>query len=554
MNHTPRTLGFVIAAAVLILAAYFSVPSVPSPAAFNDVGEVFFPEFTDHTAAASLTVVEFKDTGLNQFRVERENEVWRIPSHHGYPADAKDRMAKAAAIFIGLRKDAVVSDSVEDHAQYGVLDPEGGKGEPGERGMRVTFQDAGQNTLASLIIGKAVEGKEMTRYARLPEQGKRRTYMVKLPAEISAEFQDWIESDLLEVTSHEVQSLTFANYNVVEDAMGRATLADADKVVEVGKVGGEWAMLGLAPDQEVDRDALTEVATTLDNLTIVGVRKKPEGLSANLRKADGIEVTQQASYSLRQRGFFMTQDGTLYANEGDLIAKTQKGVVYTLRFGEILVGSGDDVTAGSAAEGEKAADNASAPEEGLQANRFLMVTVAFDASLLDRPDGPALAEDHMKQRADARAGIDKLVASIEQYKNNNGAPPQTLAQLTEGEAPILTSIDKDPWGAEYGYSVDAEGGTYTVVCYAADGAEGGGGVDMDIVSTALAAEDQLKANVAEHEAFQAKVKEGEELATRLRSRFAPWYYVIDDESFKKLRRTKDQVVKVKEPTSQPSGG
>lgn len=547
MSHTPKTLGFVVVAVVLVAAAFYSVPSAPPPAAFSDVGELFFPQFTDHTAASSLTVVEFKETGEKQFRVERKNELWQIPSHHGYPADAKDRMAKAAGIFIGLSKDAVLSDRADDHARFGVLHPTEGKGEPGERGMLVSFQDAGRNTLASLVIGKEVEGKESTRYARLPD--KKRTYMVKLPAEISAEFADWIESDLLEVTSHEVEKLTFDNYSIDE---ARGARVDESRL-DVGKVGGEWAMLGLAPDEEVDRDGLNEVTTTLDDLKIVGVRKKPEGLTAQLTKADGFsEISREAYFSLQRRGFYMTRDGTLFANEGDLIAKTQKGIVYTLRFGEILVGTGDDVTAGAANEG---AGEAGQPQEGegLTANRYLMVTVAFDPSLLDQPAAAALPEAHLAQRAAARSAIERINGGVQAFKAAQGQAPATLSELTTHEPPYIDELEKDPWGSDYVYLVEPEGGAYTVASYGEDQAAGGDGVNADIVSNALAAEDQLKRNSEAQKAFQEKVTEGEELASTLRARFAPWFYVIEDESFKKLRRSRDQVVKKKAATTQPGG-
>ena len=48
---------------------------------------------------------------------------WTIPSHGNYPADAKDRMGKAAAMMIGLRKDRVVSALKETHVGSGVVDP-----------------------------------------------------------------------------------------------------------------------------------------------------------------------------------------------------------------------------------------------------------------------------------------------------------------------------------------------------------------------------------------------------------------------------------------------
>jgi hypothetical protein len=52
-----------------------------------------------------------------------ENGRWTIPSHHGYPADGKDRLAKTAAGLIGLTKDDFRTDNVADHEACGVIDP-----------------------------------------------------------------------------------------------------------------------------------------------------------------------------------------------------------------------------------------------------------------------------------------------------------------------------------------------------------------------------------------------------------------------------------------------
>ena len=68
---------------------------------------------------------------VRPFKVQLSNGLWSIPSHDGYPADARDHMSKAAGLFIGLKKESIRSDRVEDHAAFGVLDPRDGSGEGG---------------------------------------------------------------------------------------------------------------------------------------------------------------------------------------------------------------------------------------------------------------------------------------------------------------------------------------------------------------------------------------------------------------------------------------
>src|SRR5258708_39114746 len=95
-----------------------------------------------------------------------------------YRADARARLAKTAGGLLDLKKDAPVSDRVEDQSQYGVLDPLDAKNASlTGRGKRVTLRDAGGITVAELILGRSVKDKPGYRYVRLP--GQKRTYAVK---------------------------------------------------------------------------------------------------------------------------------------------------------------------------------------------------------------------------------------------------------------------------------------------------------------------------------------------------------------------------------------
>ena len=57
------------------------------------------------------------------FKVTRKDGKWVIPSHYDYPADAKQRLVNTATGVIGLVKDSIRSDRVEDQEAFGVIDP-----------------------------------------------------------------------------------------------------------------------------------------------------------------------------------------------------------------------------------------------------------------------------------------------------------------------------------------------------------------------------------------------------------------------------------------------
>src|SRR5262249_7506837 len=192
----------------LVAAAVMYDPGARTPKIFNDQGQSFYPNFTDPQAPKVIEVVDYDETTATArpLKVEFKNKRWVIPSHYGYPADAEDRLAKTAAALIELRKESIVSDRVEDQVKYGVVDPldQNATSLTG-RGQRVTLRDDKDVLLCDLIIGKAAEGKAGYRYIRVPNQ--RRIYLVKSEAEISAKFQDWIETDLLKLVSADIRRI-----------------------------------------------------------------------------------------------------------------------------------------------------------------------------------------------------------------------------------------------------------------------------------------------------------------------------------------------------------
>src|SRR5258707_1171087 len=111
MNELKKTLVFVgVALALTGTAVLATWPRGASPEAFSDQGQPFFSTFKDPTIASSLEVVDFDEATADPraFQVmlkgSGKDARWVIPSHHDYPADAKDRLAKTAAGVIDLKK------------------------------------------------------------------------------------------------------------------------------------------------------------------------------------------------------------------------------------------------------------------------------------------------------------------------------------------------------------------------------------------------------------------------------------------------------------------
>jgi hypothetical protein len=374
MNETKKTIWFAGTAVILVIIALLLAPGRITPTAFLDQGEPFFPDFTDPNTATTLEVFEYDEaTGAARpFKVTFNSGRWTIPSHHNYPADAKDRLAQTAAGVIGIKKDDFRSDNTTDHELCGVVDPldETVLGLSG-RGRRVTLKGPEGNTLADFIVGHEIEGREGFRFVRVPDQ--KRVYAVRMDIDLSTNFADWINTDLLEVEKTKIDQVILLDYSINE----RTLRIDQRENLVLSMDGQEWKANNMKSAQQVDSTLREQLLTAIDSLSIVGVRPKPEGLSNNLmEKTDGASIGTSERMSLQSKGYYLTREGDLKSNEGELQVRSTDGVVYTLRFGEILYGSGLAVTAGTEGEGS---------QDGSAENRYLFITARFAESLFPEP-------------------------------------------------------------------------------------------------------------------------------------------------------------------------
>ena len=375
MHENKKTAYFVGAAVVLLLLAFITAPDKITSEAFLDQGEEFFPDFVDPNEATTLEVIDYDEAtaSAKPFKVTFDGGRWTIPSHHDYPADGKDRLAQTAAGVIGIKKDDFRSSSVADHEALGVVDPMDETASLSGRGKRVTLKGSGDQVLADFIIGKPLEGRDGLSFVRVPDQN--RVYAARVDIDLSTRFEDWIETNLLDVQKFKLRKILVKDYRINE----RTRSVDRRDELVLTKDSETWKADKMPSGRVVDSTKMQELLTALEDLKIVGIRIKPEGISASLTEAaEGTKIAQTDAFSLQSKGYFFSRDGQLLSNEGEMQAFTKEGIKYTLRFGEIAYGSGDALTAG----GEQ--QDASGPAE----NRYLFVTAEFDKSMLGKKPMP----------------------------------------------------------------------------------------------------------------------------------------------------------------------
>ena len=337
-RESSRTIAFVVVAVgCLLVTGLFEWMSRPQKIEeYGKIGEEFYPKFLDPTKATSLTVsvIDADEVKPLEFSVEQqENGQWVIPSHHNYPADAADQLAETASSVIGIKRGAMVSRWPSDHANYGVVDPETdsvGIDELEGIGKRITIGDKDGEVLASYIVGKKVDDGDNQYYVRHP--GEDETYIAQLNINLTTRFRDWVNTDLLDITSGDVRRVELHDY-VVDELRGTVT-ESIDSELSRPSPTDEWTLNGIDDaTEEVNESAVDDTLNTLANLEIAGVRPKLPGLTADLKidraaLRSGPDGFARLQRELIQRGFILTgrdeNSLELIAREGEMFVGNRR--------------------------------------------------------------------------------------------------------------------------------------------------------------------------------------------------------------------------------------
>lgn len=344
-------------------------------------------EFDDPGKAASLEIVNVdSETGeLHRFKVMRDvRGSWTIPSHSNYPADAENRVRDVSTLFVGQKILDTALSTMDKHEYFGVLEPTpDNAGEDGV-GMLVRIEDRQGDELVALVIGKANKADPSQRFVRRIGQDIVLVTRVD-PSSLSTDFNDWIEKDLLQVSTLDLQNIQLRDYSIVETDQGTRLVNRSIMNLIWDPLRGEWttgSMVtyqqgqesdgSLKPDEQLNVVGLNQLKRALDDLSIVDVRPKPPGFGGGLQTSQAqIDELEKSLKSLGFRGG-TAGPGTqarLLADNGEALITMRDGVRYVLKFGAL--------TAKTVSE--------------LQAqNRILMVTAELDDGRWPLPTKPTL--------------------------------------------------------------------------------------------------------------------------------------------------------------------
>lgn len=594
MSENAKSITFVSIGLAAILIGIVTRPSAAVLDQASLVGTNLTKTFDSPDKARRLRIVRVdEDTAeRHEFEVAEQNGLWTIPSKDGYPADAAKQMGEAATSLMGRKVLNVASENAGDHEQYGVIDPLNEKLEPGQKGIgtRVTMWDDQNAALADLIVGKAVREAEGQRYVR--KAGQDVVYVIEIdPAKLSTNFEDWIEKDLLKLSAWELQQVQIKDYSaelvpvVTQD--GRFSIQptwdprsemtfnynDSDAKWSAAKLRafepkkgehGDYADFKIGADEELNNESLNGLKTALGDLKIVDVERKPQGLSNDLKAGQDFMNNREALKDLMSKGFTpaVTEEGgkrDILSSEGEVIATLKNGTQYVLRFGNLtnVEGSGKNKEANAqpkdsqAAAKETKTDQTDKTDKGDKSDvhRYLFVMAKFDKSAVNQPEIQKLPD--LPAAKPAESGTPKAEKPADApAKNKDDA---TKAQPADAKSPSAKK-DEAAKKDEPAAKKDAAAKKDEPAAKADEAAKNPPAEDKD-VEKIMAERKQIEAeNQHKHDEYQALLKKGEENVKELNLRFGDWYFVVNDDVFRKIRLSRDKVVKKKEKPKADAAG
>ena len=582
MQESTKTICFVVAAAVLGVAAIGNAwLSQPGAASENElVGKEFFPDFVSTEAARSLEVsaIDPETGSLKRFGVKSDGDLWRIPTHFDYPAEAAARIAQTSASVMGLKAEAIVGMGESEFEKFGVVDPLSDDLEdPETAGKRITLLDENGDPLVDYIIGKEIEDDVPTRsgggefeaqnattdfYIRKAEDSQ--TFRVALDIDLSTRFSDWIDPDLLRINRPDVTLVSINNYKLEERGAGAFGMTQLfkDQGDEFSfrrpSPTEDWFLDGMdSATEELQTDRINEILGVLDEMVIVGVRPKfkYEGqqlLTAELVPAEieafkkdpekAADAYRSMQKDLMDKGFNFggsQQQLELLSENGELEFGTSKGLRYRLHVGGEFTDGDDMIEIGSEAETESKEEAKSETEEKSDenANRFVFVRVTFDETLLgDRPAEPKLPEAPVKPEGYEPVKPVEIKGMPPEEVKSEAAEGKTEDAESEGDDKKEEKEEKDP--VEEREERDPKFAEYEDAMTAFEVASG----DHEMNLT------RYKQDV---EAFEKKIEEGKKLVDELNQRFGDWYYVISASNLGTIQSLRADLVK---PATNPQAG
>jgi len=527
MNENKKTITFLAAAVMAVAIATLTSPTKRDPSAKpNLMGQALFESF-DPRAVTGIEIVEVDEEDIQSKSIEvtQNDKGWfiRRPGKADYPANADNQLKDVASMLFDLRIIDQAGEGAGEHAKFGVLDPSKTDATESGIGRLIHLKNSSGSNLASLVIGKEVDGLSGTYFVRKPEQNAVFRVDVRNARDVSSKFVDWVEQDFLDLDKRKIKQVTLDNYDV---NLAKGQINRSNNPFVLSFADSKWSLSGseLKDSEELNKEVLDSLKDALDDLEIIDVERKPDILVknleqgreffSNLRDANNQAVVQ----SLQQKGFYTiaAQDPAgntvpkVVSNKGEVLVGMESGVEYVLRFGEIYRGQEED-------------ENASGDSRYIYAYARVNESLLNPPALEPIPVTPAGAEGPDGDKGPiAKPGTPP-----------NFTPPTPPPSLTPPPSPADTKA-----GSKQAKDTKSKPNA-GVSTEAAQSAKEKTEKDAEIARIQAS-------NAQKQKEYEAKVAQARQRANELNQNLAGWYYVISNDVYEKIRLDRSSFVKNKE--------
>jgi hypothetical protein len=588
MNENSKTICFVGVAILVLGAAFATRARAPVVNVSDLVGKTLFDKLDDPLKAKRIEIdtIDESTAQTRKLEVAQVNGVWSLPSHENYLADAKDQVASAVTALMDMKVlEPVGTKGAQEHELYGVIEPKlDDENQIGQRGIGklVVVSDEAGKPLARVIIGKEDKSMKKDEFGSSPSQlrfvripGRDQVYRVQLKADkFSPKFEDWIETDLLKLQPWDITEVKLSDYSLVDTVYptgerGKGLQRRADIDLTFDDKTSKWELKDmiehkgrsdnqgkLGEDEELNSVKLNDMKNALGALKIINVARKPAQLGTDLRA--GKEAFDDVSVlrNLAHRGFYpqpvVGEDRfEIFSDEGEAVVRMKDGIEYVLRFGAVEgidTGSDEENKADTEKKADTADENSEKKDKG-GLSRYIMVMARFNQDLLTKPELEPLPESKKSTDKDKSADAKKSDAKSADTKGKDAKGAAAKADAKSADA------KKDDTKKDASKSTDAKAGdaksegtkSASKSGDAKSNQAGASDKDSGEDQEALDAErDRVEAaNKRKQDAFDEKVKAGEQKAKELNARFADWYYVVGEDTYRKIHLGKSDIIKKK---------
>lgn len=267
-KKTIRVLAAIVVALVLLIAVVERTDDT-SPATQH---RALLPELKD--SANSIQQVRIFATNADTLTLRQISGTWVNSARDDYAVD----IGKLRPLIMALAEARIVEEktsSPEHYKKLGVDDPEGGG-----KGTKIIVD--GEGFSYAIILGESAQGNH--RYARLADEET--SYLVDQDPSIPAAASDWLLTDILDIDSKQVRSVTITH--------------DDGEIIAIAKESEDqtdFTVLDIPEGRELSYATVANgIAAALSALKFDDVRKAIEGpfeTSVVFETWDGLQVTAQ---------------------------------------------------------------------------------------------------------------------------------------------------------------------------------------------------------------------------------------------------------------------